>query len=350
MNAAPEVVTRVHYNPGVATSGTVLAADVGGTKTLLGLFECGARRPRPLLVRSYPTAAFASFTDILMAFAADAGGPLRVDAAGVGAAGPVVDRRARLTNIVWDISAHEIGAHLGIERAGLLNDLTAIATSADVLTPEELAPLQAGTRRADGNAAVIAAGTGLGVAFLHRLGGRLHPMASEGGHADFAPRTDREIELLRMLRAEYGRAEVEHVLSGPGLVHVHRFTHGPEACAALRQVAPDDRAAAISQAAMTVQCPACVETLAIFVGVYGAEAGNLAVRGLATAGVYLGGGIAPKILPLLRSATFLDAFRDKGAMSELVSQVPVHVIVNAEAGLLGAAVYAQALLDSRARE
>lgn len=341
----PKWSRRVQYNPGVATSGTVLAGDVGGTKTLLGLFECGEGRPRPLIVRSYPTAAFGSFIDILDAFAQDVGGRLRVDAAAVGAAGPVVDRCARLTNVVWDVGAQEIAARLGLSRAGLLNDLMAMATSAEVLTPGELVTLQAGTRYADGNAVVIAAGTGLGQAFLHRVDGRLCPMASEGGHADFAPRTDREIELLQMLRAEYGRAEVEHVLSGPGLLNVYRFTHSRGTCPVVDYVAQEGWTAAISQAAMTGQCGACVEALSIFVGVYGAEAGNLAVRGVATAGVYVGGGIAPKILPLLKSATFLDAFLAKGVMSDLVGNVPVNVIVNAEAGLLGAAVYAQSLLD-----
>lgn len=199
--------------------------------------------------------------------------------------------------------------------------------------------------RADGNAAVIAAGTGLGEAYLHRVDGRLRPLASEGGHADFAPRSDREIELLRMLQGDYGRAEVEHVLSGPGLLNLHRFTHRGVPCEALSGVTPEAGPAAISQAAMAAHCPACVEALSIFVDVYGAEAGNLALRGTATSGVYIGGGMAPKILPLLQDGRFMEAFLAKGPMSELVSRIPVKVIVNPEAGLLGAAVFAQELLD-----
>jgi glucokinase len=220
----------------------------------------------------------------------------------------------------------------------LLNDLEAMANSADVLTDEEVFVLQPGIARADGNAVVIAAGTGLGEAYLHRVNGRLRPVPSEGGHADFAPRTDREIDLLRMLRADYGRAEVEHVLSGPGLLNLHRFTHQGRTCD------PGITPPMISQAAMAGTCPACAEALSLFVTLYGAEAGNLGLRGVATSGVYVGGGIAGKILPALTDGRFMEAFRDKGLMSELVTRMPVKVILNAEAGLLGAAVYAQEML------
>lgn len=331
--------------PRRASPVTLLAGDVGGTKTLLGLFARADRRPRPLAIRSYTTNAFSSFSQILDAFVHDVGRPVRIDAAAVGAAGPVVDNRARLTNIVWDLSTSEITECFGTTRARLLNDLMAMANSAEVLTPDEVVLLQKGVMRADGSAVVIAAGTGLGQAYLYRINGRLHPVASEGGHADFAPRTDREIELLRMLRADYGRAEVEHVLSGPGLLNLHRFTHGQQTCSAVQEATPERWAAAISQAAMTARCPACVEAISMFVSVYGAEAGNLALRGLATSGVYIGGGIAPRILPVLRDGRFMEAFRAKGVMSELVAAMPVKVILNPEAGLLGAAVYAQNLLD-----
>jgi glucokinase len=216
--------------------------------------------------------------------------------------------------------------------------------SAALLDGEEIAVLQPGVPRADGNAVVIAAGTGLGQAYLHRVDGRLRPVPSEGGHADFAPRTDREIELLRMLRGVYGRAEVEHVLSGPGLLNLHRFTHAGQSCGAVSDLTPDAGPAAISQAAMAAQCPACVEALSIFVSVYGAEAGNLALRGVATSGVYVGGGMAPKILRLLQDGRFLEAFRDKGTMAPLVEEMPVRVILNPEAGLVGAAAFAQELL------
>ena len=321
----------------------ILAGDVGGTKTLLGLFERDDRRPRPVAIRSYRTNEFVSFTDILNAFARDIGRPFVVDAAAAGVAGPVVGDTARLTNIDWDVNAAEIRGRFDTPRAQLLNDLEAMANGASVLTADELVVLQDSAARPEGNAAIIAAGTGLGEAYLHRVGGRLRPVPSEGGHADFAPRTDREIDFLRMLRADYGRAEVEHVLSGPGLLNLHRFTHEGRECPSIRGLDAIEAPAGVSQAALERRCPSCVEALEMFVSAYGAEAGNLALRGVATAGVFVGGGIAPKILPALKNGRFMAAFRAKGPMSELVSRIPVMVILNAETGLLGAAVYAQEL-------
>ncbi len=321
----------------------LLAGDVGGTKTLLGLFEPAEQRPRLVTVRSYETNAYDSFTAILDAFARDVRDPFPVEAAAVGVAGPVIGDRAALTNITWDISCGEIAARFATTRVRLLNDLEAMATSVEALTPDELVVLQAGAPRADGNAAVIAAGTGLGEAYLHRVGGRLRAVPSEGGHADFAARTDPEVGLMVMLRAQYGRAEVEHVLCGPGLLNIFRFTHRWGPCEPLRGVPPDEMPAAISEAALKGACHWCGEALSMFVSAYGAEAGNLALRGVATAGVFVGGGIAPKILPALQDGRFLEAFLAKGVMTALVSKVPVQVIVNPHAGLLGAAVAAQEL-------
>jgi glucokinase len=320
-----------------------LAGDVGGTKTLLGLFEPAPARPRAVTVHSYVTNTYPSFTAILDAFARDVNAPIRVDAVAAGVAGPVVGGTARLTNIDWDVSAIEIGAHLKAPRVRLLNDLEAMALCAGVLGPEELVTLQHGTPRDDGNAAVIAAGTGLGQAYLPRLNGQLHPSASEGGHADFAARTDREMDLVRMLRGMYGRAEVEHVLCGPGLMNLHRFTHEGNGCDAVRGLDDVDAPAGVSAAALANTCQSCVEALSLFVEAYGAEAGNLALRGLATSGLFVGGGIAPKILPALQDGRFIEAFRAKGMMAELASRIPVHVIMTPEAGLIGAAVAAQDL-------
>ena len=321
----------------------LLAGDVGGTKTLLGLFARNAHRPQPVEVRSYVTNAYASFTEMLEAFTADAGRPIAIEAAVAGVAGPVIAGVARLTNIDWDVSAAEMTARFGTPRVRLLNDLEAMAISANVLAADEVIVLQHGVPRADGNAAVIAAGTGLGEAFLHRVQGRLRPVPSEGGHADFAARTDREIDLVRMLRQWYGRAEVEHVLSGPGLLNLHRFTHDGRECHSIDGLDETEVPAAISRAALEKTCPACVEALSLFVGAYGAEAGNHALRGLATSGLFVGGGIAPKILPALQDGRFMEAFREKGSMAELAARIPVRVIMNPEAGLLGAAVFAQEL-------
>jgi glucokinase len=219
-----------------------------------------------------------------------------------------------------------------------------MATSVEALTDDELVVLQTGVPQLDGNAAVIAAGTGLGQAYLHRVNGRLLAVPSEGGHADFAARTDRELELVRMLRDRYGRAEVEQVLSGPGLLNLHRFTHRGGECEMLE--AATDMAARVSQAGLSGRCQQCVEALRMFVSAYGAEAGNLALRGVATAGLYVGGGIAPKILPMIRGNLFIDAFLAKAPMNELLARIPVKVILNADAGLLGAAVHTQQLAAS----
>jgi glucokinase len=323
----------------------ILAGDLGGTKTLLGLYERARRRPWPLVARGYPTQEFDSFTAILDVFARDVGEPLAIEAAAVGVAGPVVDQHARLTNILWDVSATQIGSHLNVRRVALLNDLEAMATSVALLEGGEVVVLQYGEPNTRGNAAVIAAGTGLGQAYLHRVNGRLLPVASEGGHADFAPRTDREFELARMLRDLYGRAEVEQVLSGPGLVNIHRLTHAGRSCVSVEGLAPAEQPAAISEAALSQRCERCGEALEIFVEAYGAEAGNLGLRGVATAGVYIGGGIAPKILPALQNGRFIQAFGAKAPMADLVAAMPVSVIVKQDAGLLGAAIAAQQLME-----
>ena len=324
----------------------LLAADVGGTKTLLGLFEPAAPRPRLVAAHAYLTNTFTSFDAILDAFARDVGTSFVVDAAVAGVAGPVVGGVARLTNIIWDVNCAHIAAHLKAPRARLLNDLEAMALGAGVLGPDEMVELQPGVRREDGNAVVIAAGTGLGQAYLHRVNGRLMAMASEGGHAEFAPRTDREMDLVRMLRGLYGRAEVEHVLSGPGLLNLHRFTHDGQGCDAVDGVDPIDAPAHVSRQALEGSCARCAEALSLFVEAYGAEAGNLALRGVATSGVFVGGGIAPKILPALQDGRFIEAFRAKGDMSELVAKIPVNVIRAPETGLVGAAVAAQELLEA----
>jgi glucokinase len=321
----------------------LLAGDVGGTKTLLGLFERAVPRPRSIATHAYSTNTFSSFTEILDAFARDVQQPFALDAAAIGVAGPVVDNQARLTNITWDISASAVTSRFGTTGVRLLNDLEAMAYSVEVLDGDEVATLQEGVRRSDGNAAVIAAGTGLGQAFLHRIDGRLVPVPSEAGHADFPARTDRELELVRMLRERYGRATVEHVLSGPGLLNLHSFTHRGGECEMLEGVSSQDAPARVSQAALAGRCQGCVEALRMFISAYGAEAGNAALRGMALAGVFIGGGIAPKILPMLRSGLFMEAFLDKAPMGELVAKVPVKVILNPDAGLLGAAVKAQSL-------
>lgn len=321
----------------------LLAGDVGGTKTLLGLFERQHPRPVPLAVHSYATASFSRFADILEAFAVDLKKPVTVEAVAMGVAGPVVDDQATLTNVGLHVAADEVGARFGARRARLLNDLEAMASSVEVLAADELLSLQDGIPHHKGSRAVIAAGTGMGQAYLHRVDGGWQPVPTEAGHADFAARTDRELELVRMLRERYGRAEVEQVISGQGLLNLHRFTHRGGECEIVPDLESPVAPALITQAALGGRCQSCAEALRMFASAYGAEAGNLALRTMATAGVYVGGGIARKILPALTNGDFIEAFRAKEPLNALVAQIPVHVILKDEAGLLGAAVVAQRL-------
>jgi glucokinase len=321
----------------------ILAGDVGGTKTLLGLFERAQPRPLQRHLFRYSTTDFSSFGEQLDAFSRDVGGMPRLDAIALGIAGPVVGRVARLTNHTWVVDADKIAERMAAPVA-LLNDLEAMAYSLEVLTPDEQVVLQPGEPRADGHAGLVAAGTGLGEAALHRVDGRLIPAPSEAGHADFAARSDREWALAQMLTRLYGRATVEHVLSGPGLVNLHRFTHVGGCCPAVDGVAQNGQPAAITASAIDGGCARCVDALAMFISVYGAEAGNLALRTLATAGLYVGGGIVRHILPAIqRDDSFMRAFLSKPPMDALLLRIPVKLILNAETGILGAAVRAQSL-------
>lgn len=336
----------------------ILAGDVGGTKTLLGLFSPAAERPAPIEVGEFVTLEYDGLEpmigEFLRAWRVE---PRHLETACIGVAGAITAQVANMTNVPWVVDAAAISQRTGIKRTRILNDLEALAYAVPVLDPDELATLQEGAAVEGGNSAVIAAGTGLGEAFLYNVGGRFVPGASEGGHADFAARTQRELELVARLTPIFGRVSAEAIISGPGLVNIYQFTHdsfGPGPLITPSSIAPaqlcsavgtvddiSDLPARISEAASEKRCARCVEALDMFVAAYGAEAGNIALRGTATAGVYVGGGIAPKILPALRSGIFLDAFRAKEPMADFVANIPVAVILNDDAGLLGAAVFAQ---------
>ena len=322
----------------------ILAGDIGATRTRLGLFTRGTARPEPVAVREYQTNRFAALSDVIrLCLDENAASRDGIEAACFGVAGPVLGDTASLTNVAFTIDASAIASAFQIPAVALLNDLQAMASSLPVLSSTEVHTLQRGSPTATGNMAVIAAGTGLGQAMLHRVGTRLVPSATEAGHADWAPRTDRDLSVFAYLRARYGRAEVEHVLSGLGLPNLHHATHSG-ACAASVDADAEDGPAQMTRAALSGACPACVEALEIFVEAYGAESGNLALRTMATAGVYVGGGIAAKLLPAMTDGRFMRAFIHKGAMRPLLEQVPVHIILNVDAGLLGAAVHAATLI------
>jgi glucokinase len=339
----------------------LLVGDVGGTKTLLGLFSTAPERPAPVEVGEFVTLDYGGLAPMIREFLKARGvEPRHVDAGCFGVAGAVTDQVARLTNVPWLVEADSIAEAIGLRRCRVINDLEALAHAVPVLEGDELAVLQHGVPVPGGNAAVIAAGTGLGEAMLHNVDGRFIPGPSEGGHADFAARTPRELELVAELTRIFGRVGVETVVSGQGLVNIYQFTHGsfgsgptitPNSIAPARLCAGVGTTGAfadlprrISRASAERRCPQCVEAMELFVSAYGAEAGNIALRMVATAGVYVGGGIAPKILPALREGGFLEAFRAKAPMAHLVATIPVSVILNPEAGLLGAAVHAQEVL------
>lgn len=327
----------------------LLAGDVGGTKTSLGLYAVGAGAPVQRAARRYATPDFDGLAGMVDAFLRASGQRGPIGAACFGVAGPVRGRTAPLTNVPWLVDADDIAGRFPIGRVRLLNDLAAMAHAVPALAGGQLAVLQPGNPDPRGNAALIAPGTGLGEALLHRVGSRLVPAASEAGHADFAARTEREAALQRALTERFGRATYEQVLSGPGLVNIHSFVHAAASCSAVPADAPaSERPALISGAGLERNCPGCAETMDLFTGALGAEAGNLGLRSTATAGVYLGGGIPPKILPALRTPAFLDAFRAKAPMAALVEALPVSVILEPEAALLGAARAAAGMLANGA--
>jgi glucokinase len=299
-------------------------------------------------MREFATLDFDSLEDLISTFVEETG-LSDIEAMCVGVAGPVTELTARLTNVPW-IADATFAADRFACPVRLVNDLEAMATAVPILERDELAVLQEGIAVPSGNAAVIAAGTGLGEALLHNINGRFVASATEAGHADFAARTPREMQLVTELTRIHGRVENERVISGPGLTNLFRFTHGAAggtaSCLAIDPgTEPSEMPAAISRSALEGRCDRCGEALDLFVEAYGAEAGNLALRTVATAGVYIGGGIAPKIMPALQSGAFIDAFRDKPPLSDMLRTIPVAIILNPAAGLLGAAVCAERMLE-----
>jgi len=330
----------------------ILAGDVGGTKTNLGLFEReedgGLRRVRS---DKFHSPDFPGLPAVIHEFLGAGTVREEIEAACFGIPGPVIENRASTPNLAWVVDGAGIAADLRVERLTLINDLVATAEGIQLLKAEEVAVLQEGRPEPAGNRALIAAGTGLGMALLPRVGDRWVPVPSEGGHADYPPRTEEEIDLLRYLREHFGRVSTERVLSGPGLFNLYNFLRdvrkvpeNPRVREALGR--GEDPAKVIGEAAMASGpqgCGLCSRALDMLVVAYGALAGNLALLGTATGGLYLGGGIAPKILPRLVSGSFLQAFIAKGRFVPYLEKIPVRVILNDQAALLGAARHASLL-------
>ena len=324
-----------------------LAGDIGGTKTRLAIIEVIGRQVRIEREANYPSRNYPIFEELLGDFLSDADIPRH---AAFGIAGPVQGRAVQTTNLPWHIDADALQQQFGLAHCTLLNDLEATAYGLPALGADDLLTLQAGAPDACGNAAVIAAGTGLGEAGLFWDGQRHHPFATEGGHASFSPSDELEIALLRYLEQWHRHVSWERVVSGMGLLSLHEFLRSYRHATAPQwlneEMRSGDAAAAITDAALSGRDEICVETLDWFVRLYGAEAGNLALKVMSRGGLYLGGGIAPKILPLLQGATFLEAFLNKGRMRPLLEAMPVKVILNDRAALFGAALRAAQLANN----
>ena len=343
----------------------ILAGDIGGTKTYLALFDWKQERVEPLREEKFFNADFESFEEILDEFlhppesppddfeleddedaaSSDQSNNLEdqpIEAACFGVAGPIVDNRCRATNIPWVIDGQALSEAIHCPKVRLLNDIEAIAYGIPVLTPEET-ELVNGQPQEHGTKVLIAPGTGLGEAILYWDGTRYHPIPSEGGHASFAPTSDIEIDLLRYIRTSFLHVSVERILSGEGLHLLYQFlrdTKKNEPTWFAELLPTGDPAALITEAALKGKPEICVQALDLFVSILGAESGNLALKALARGGVYLGGGIVPHILPCLKNGRFSQAFMAKGRYKRLLSSIPVKVIKNDQAGLLGAALFA----------
>ena len=342
----------------------ILAGDIGATKTHLALFDWTTERGEVLRDQTFPSADYKALEEIVEEFLhppspprTDSGPsspaspepeqPPEIEAACFGVAGPVVANRSKTTNLPWVVDGDELGARFKIPRVRLLNDLEANAHGLLVLRPDEIEVLNPGVLPpTKGAMALIAAGTGLGEAILFWDGRQYKPMPSEGGHCSFAPTSDLEIELLRYLRAQYTHVSYERVVSGTGLHSIYEFlrdTKKNEPTWLAEKIKTGDPAAIIAEAGLKQQAEIAVHALDLFASIYGAEAGNLALKALALNGLYLGGGIAPKLIAKMKDGTFMKAFADKGRYKKMLNNIPVRVIMNPKAALLGAASIAARL-------
>ncbi|WP_422926270.1 glucokinase [Singulisphaera sp. PoT] len=325
-----------------------LAGDIGGTKTVLALFESSDKDLHCVREEVYPSRDYKTFDHLLKVFLESSPGQ-RIESACFGVAGAVVEGRSHATNLNWDLEEGALAKLLGVSRVKLLNDLEAAAYGMLFLKPEEMEVIQEGHPGPDqnrGNIAVIAAGTGLGEAMLYKEGDEHQPIASEGGHADFGPSSDLQLDLWKYLSAKFGgHVSWERVLSGPGIHNLYLFLRDrgeiPESPHVAEEIRTGDPNAAITKHGLDETDPLSEAALDLFCSIYGSEAGNMALRLVAFGGVIIGGGIAPKILPALKRGEFTRAFAAKGRMRSLLEQIEIRVALNPRAPLIGAAHYAR---------
>ena len=317
----------------------ILAGDIGGTHTRLAFVKVNGKRLQVVAEAAYPSREYANIETVLGQFISLHSFP--IEHACFGVAGPIKHGRCEATNLPWVVDSRLLATQLNIQDVGLINDLEANAYGIAALEKEDFTVLNEGAADAEGNQAIISAGTGLGEAGLYWNGHHHRAFASEGGHTDFAPRNALEIDLLRYLLSRFQRVSYERVLSGPGLLNIYEFfrdTRRAEEPAWLSEkMQRSDPSAVIAQEAPEDRSPLCAQALQLFVSLYGSEAGNLALKVLATGGLFIGGGIAPKIIQKLKDSTFLESFTSKGRMKPLLEAITVRVILNEKTALLGAA-------------
>ena len=315
-----------------------LAGDIGGTKTLLQISATDSARA-PLLQKSYPSAGYAGLAEMLDEFLREAG-QTEIFAACFALAGPVSGRRVKLTNLPWGVDADAIAARFGIARVSLINDFEAVGLGIAALQPADLLTLEAGVPQAQGVRVAVGAGTGLGVAWLTWQNGDYAVHPSEGGHMDFAPADAIQYELLCHLQQRHGHVSYERIVSGPGLVAILEFLRdrgsAVPSAQLLAAMAEGDAAAAIAQFAQQGDDTIARMALDLFIQIYGAFVGNVALAALPHGGIYVAGGIAAKIAPAMQHGAFLRAFQDKGRFADLLKTLPVHIVLNPQVGLLGA--------------
>jgi glucokinase len=320
----------------------ILAGDIGGTKTNLGLFFNDDGRPVLKAMDTFSSLDAPDLEHIIREFLHMH--PAAVSSACFGVAGPVIDGKSKTTNLPWDISRDRIKKQFPFQHVRIVNDLTATAMAVPLLNADEFFHLNQGTSAKSRHLGLVAPGTGLGIAMLMYQKGRYVPISSEGGHSDFAPNSEMEAELWRYLHRRYGHVSTERVVSGSGLVNIYEWLKDsgridePEGF--IQKLKENDPAMAVADAALSNRDPGCVEALNLFVSIFGAVAGNLALCGLTTGGVFLGGGISPKILPKLKENIFMKAFVNKGRFKGFLEKIPVNVILNDKAALIGAAHFA----------
>ena len=321
----------------------ILAGDIGATKTTLAIFKEIDQRLEVIETETSQSRAHENLEKMIDIFLSRHQSAVRIACFGI--AGPIKDGRCKITNLPWVVDARILVTTLGLKSVLLINDLEANAYGIGVLNPDDLLTINEGTSGAEGNAAIIAAGTGLGEAGLYWDGKNHHPFACEGGHVDFAPRNELETELLSFLRDRYEHVSYEHVLSGPGIYNIYQFFRdtgrGEEPSWLTNEINKGDPAAAISKAAFSEKSELCARALDLFISIYGAEAGNLSLKVMASKGLFVGGGIAPKIIRKRKDDIFMEAFFAKGRLKALMEEIPVRIILNDKTALLGAANFAR---------